>query len=88
MPILNRYLLVYIVHMQTQKRLGYLDKGDTRGVSLRAVERVLLVVNRASATGHGDTTIENLCAMLDETLNHGTEIQVEVVDNHPQVREE
>ncbi|MFC1964113.1 diacylglycerol/lipid kinase family protein [Chloroflexota bacterium] len=52
------------------------------------VERVLLVVNRASATGHGNSTVENLRATLDEVLNQRTEIQVEVVDDHPQAREQ
>ena len=54
----------------------------------RIVERVLLVINRSSATGHGNTTVDRLRSTLDEALNHETEIQVEVVDDHPQAREQ
>ena len=52
------------------------------------VERVLLVVNRSSATGHGNTTVDRLCSTLDGALGHKMEIQVEVVDDHPQAREQ
>lgn len=52
------------------------------------VERVLLVVNRSSATGHSGVTVDRLRSTLDEALGHETELQVEVVDDHPQAREQ
>lgn len=52
------------------------------------VERVLLVVNRSSATGHSGVTVDRLRSTLDEALGHETELQVEVVDDHSQSREQ
>ena len=52
------------------------------------VERVLLVINRSSATGHGGATVDHLRSTLDEALGHETELQVEVVDDHSQAREQ
>ncbi len=55
---------------------------------MKTVERVLLVVNRASATGHGKATVDRLRATLDEALGHKVEIRVEVVDDHSQAKEQ
>jgi len=52
------------------------------------VERVLLVVNRSSATGHSGVTVDRLRSTLEEALGHETELQVKVVDDHPQAREQ
>jgi len=52
------------------------------------VERVLLVVNRSSATGHSGATVDHLRSTLGKALGHETELQVEVVDDHPQAREQ
>lgn len=51
------------------------------------VERVLLVINRSSATGYGEATIERCHSVLDEVLGRETDIKVEVVSDHPQARE-
>jgi len=58
------------------------------GETTAMVERVLLVVNRSSATGHSGATVDRLRLTLDEALGHETELQVEVVDDHPQAREQ
>jgi hypothetical protein len=52
------------------------------------VERILLVINRSSATGHGGATVDHLRSTLDEAIGHETELQVEVVDDHSQAREQ
>jgi len=54
----------------------------------KIVERVLLVINRASATGHNRATVDQLRLMLHEALDHKIEIRVEIVDDHPQAREQ
>jgi len=50
------------------------------------VERVLLVINRSSATGYSDATIGRLRSTLEHTLGEKTKLQVEVVGGHPQAR--
>jgi hypothetical protein len=87
-PILNQYLLLYIMSMHTQQSIEYLNNSGMMGATAQIVERVLLVVNRASATGYGISTVDCLRSTLDEALGHKIEIRVEVVDNHPQAREQ
>jgi len=58
------------------------------GETKTMVERVLLVVNRSSATGHSGVTVDRLRSTLDEALGHKIGIQVEVVDDHSQAREQ
>jgi hypothetical protein len=50
------------------------------------VERVLFIVNRWSATGHSDATIDRLSSVLHDALGYETELQVEAVNDHPQAR--
>jgi hypothetical protein len=71
--------------MYKQRIIEYLNNNEMRKDST-IIERVLLVVNRASATGHGISTVDQLSATLYQVLNQGTEIQVEVVDGHLQAR--
>ena len=50
------------------------------------VERVLLIINRSSATGYTDVTIGRVRSTLEHTLGEETELEVEVVEDHPQAR--
>jgi hypothetical protein len=50
------------------------------------VERVLLVINRSSATGHSDATIGRLRSVLRDALGDATGLHVEVVNDHPQAK--
>ncbi|MBI1924325.1 hypothetical protein HYR99_08755 [Candidatus Poribacteria bacterium] len=58
------------------------DTGKTKAT----VKRVLFIINRSSATGHGDATIDRLRSVLDDALNHEIDLHVEVVTDHPQAR--
>lgn len=51
------------------------------------VKRVLLVINRSSATGHGIATADRLRLMLDNALGRGIALQVKAVDGHPEARD-
>lgn len=51
------------------------------------VKRVLLVINRSSATGHSVTTVDRLRHILDSALGGEIDLQVKVVDEHPEARE-
>ena len=88
MPIFNRYLLAYIMSMHIRESCKSQDGSGIIGATIKIVERVLLVVNRSSATGHGDATVNRLRSTLDEALGRKIELQVEVVDDHPQAREQ
>ena len=50
------------------------------------VERVLLVVNRSSGTGHGPAAAVQLINQLRTALAPMAEVEVEVVDDHPTAR--
>ena len=50
------------------------------------IERVLLVVNSSSATGHSSATVSRLVSAFQDTLGRRVPIQVEAVDDHPEVR--
>jgi len=50
------------------------------------VERVLLVLNRSSGTGHGEEISNRLVACLREELPADAEVLVEGVSNHPSAR--
>ncbi len=51
------------------------------------VKRVLLIITRSSATGHSVSTVERLRPILDSALGSGIDLQVKVVEEHPEVRE-
>lgn len=51
------------------------------------VKRVLLLINRSSATGHSVTTIERLHLILDSALGSGIDLQVKVTGEHPEAKE-
>jgi hypothetical protein len=86
--ILKWRFLLYIMSMHTRESWKRQDGIGMVGATTKIVERVLLVVNRSSATGHGNATVDRLRSTLDEALGHKIEIQVEVVDSHPQAREQ
>jgi Diacylglycerol kinase catalytic domain len=50
------------------------------------VERSLLVVNRASGTGHGRAVVEKLRKTLAGSLGEGVTLRVEILDDHPSAR--
>jgi hypothetical protein len=50
------------------------------------VERSLLIVNRASGTGHGRAVVEKLRKSLAGSLGEGVTSRVEIVDDHPSAR--
>ncbi|MDP2744533.1 MAG: acylglycerol kinase family protein [Dehalococcoidia bacterium] len=50
------------------------------------MERILLIINRSSATGYGNAAIDRLSSMLTGALGPGANPQVEVVDDHPQAK--
>jgi len=74
--------------MHTRESWKRQDGSGMMEATAKIVERVLLVVNRASATGHNRATVDHLRLMLNEALDRKIEIRVEVVDNHPQAREQ
>jgi Diacylglycerol kinase catalytic domain len=57
---------------------------EVRGMSL--VERSLLIVNRASGTGHGRATVEKLRETLAGSLGDCVTLRVEIVEDHPSAR--
>jgi hypothetical protein len=50
------------------------------------VERSLLIVNRASGTGHGRTVVDKLRRTLAGSLGECGTLRVEMVDDHPSAR--
>ena len=50
------------------------------------VERILFVINASSATGHSNAVIDRLCRVLRNVLPCRTDLQVETVDTHRQVK--
>jgi Diacylglycerol kinase catalytic domain len=50
------------------------------------VERSLLIVNRASGTGHGHAVVERLRKALAGALGERVTLRVEIVDDHPSAR--
>jgi hypothetical protein len=74
--------------MNTLQSFALLKNGEKMEDSIKIVERILLVINRSSATGHGNATVDRLRSVLDEALGHKIEIRVEVVDAHSQAREQ
>jgi Diacylglycerol kinase catalytic domain len=59
--------------------------GEKRGAG-GAVERVLLVINRASGTGHGGGVVDGLRAVLGGSFGGRAALRVEVVEDHPAAR--
>jgi hypothetical protein len=82
------FSVLYYEWMILKEMLKNEDSNEMVGEATAMVERVLLVVNRSSATGHSGTTVDRLRSMLDEALGHDTELRVEVVDDHPQAKEQ
>ncbi|MFQ5873500.1 MAG: diacylglycerol kinase family protein, partial [Dehalococcoidia bacterium] len=50
------------------------------------IARVLLVVNRSSASGHGSATVGRMVSASQDALGRRVPIQVETVDDHPEVK--
>ena len=89
MLIVKWYFLLYTMSGRCSKKTEKSEEGnEMMGETKAMVERVLLVVNRSSATGHSGVTVDRLRSTLDEALGHKIGIQVEVVDDHSQAREQ
>lgn len=52
------------------------------------MKKVLFMVNRSSATGCSDATIDHLRMILEESLGYDTNLQTEIVDDHTQARQQ
>jgi diacylglycerol kinase family enzyme len=50
------------------------------------VERALLIINRTAGVGHGEEVARRLGLMFKEGLGEGTQVQVELVSDHPAAR--
>ena len=74
--------------MHTQQSFEYLQNSEIMEDSIKIVKRVLLIINRSAATGHGNATVDRLRLMLHEALDRKIESQIEVVDGHSQTREQ
>lgn len=51
------------------------------------IRRVLFLINRSSATGHSDATVDLLHRIFDNALGSGTDLQVKTVEGHVQAKE-
>ncbi len=50
------------------------------------VERTLFLINASAATGHSSTAIDRLRAVAENSLGRRTDLQVRIVENHPQAK--
>lgn len=50
------------------------------------VDRALLIINRASGTGQGESTVEQLSSLFKQTLRELSDVRVELVTDHAAAR--